>query len=262
VSGLSRPQVRPEDLGLGALFRLTDDAVIVVDLATDRVALVNRAAERLLGYTSQQAAHLPIERLVPLSERPGMHARVHGLLHRPSAAGTECRMAEARRHEQARVEGMLRTIETLGRALDQELALAKADLHRVVADRHVPGGVRVLAERGRQGVVRALGLLHQLRRVGQVEAMELMPGAEDLFAPVTLAPATNYDGDEGGKPVSGQPTQARAQPARVGERRHHPGCPRTNTRRCAGTSGTAARLESALVAALRWHQVMAVRVDG
>jgi PAS domain S-box-containing protein len=234
VSVVCEPPLRPDDLGLGALFRLTHDAVIVVDLATNRVALVNRAAERLLGYTSQQAARLPIERLVPLSERPGVHALVHGLLHRPSPVGVECRIlgacgqerwveltahaiestasfallvchditerkvAEARRQEQARVEGMLRTIETLGQALDRELALTRTDLLGVVADRHVSGSVRILAERSRQGVTRALGLLDQLRRVGQAEDIELARGADDIFAPVAPAPATNCD-DEGVK---------------------------------------------------------------
>jgi PAS domain S-box-containing protein len=239
-SSLAAPQVLADDLGLGALFRLTHDAVIVVDLATDRVALLNRAGERMLGYTSQQAAQFPLERLVPFSERPGLHALVHGLVERPSAGrtewrilgacaeerwveltahrigGSECfallvchdvterKLAEARRREQARVDGMLRMLETLGRTLDEELVLAQSDLQRFVADRHVSSSARVLAERGRQGVARALGLLNQLRRVGQVEDTELMLGPEDMLDHARLPGAANYDAVEAGKQLSGQ----------------------------------------------------------
>jgi PAS domain S-box-containing protein len=242
---LSRPQVRPDDLGLGALFQLTLDAVIVVDLATDRVALLNHAAERLLGYTSQQAARLPIERLVPLSERQTVHALVHGLVQGPSSPlraewrilgacaeerwveltahaiegaesfgvlvchdVTERKLAEARRLEQARVDGMLQILETLGRALDQELVLAQSELQRVVADRHVPGSARVVAEHGWQRVARALGLLNGLRRVAQVDDTELMLAPEDVLARVTLAAAANQDAGEEGKQVSAQPVRA------------------------------------------------------
>ena len=237
---LARPHVRPDDLGLGALFRVTHDAVIVVDLATSRVVLLNGAAERLLGYTSQQAARLPLERLVPFADRLGVYALVHGLVQRPSGMGAELRilgagaqerwieltahvveqaesfallvcrdvterkLAEERRHEQARVDGMLRIVEPPGRALDQELAVPQSDLQRVMADPQMPGSVRILVERGRRCVAPALGLVNQLRRVGQVEDTELIPGPEEMLARVTLRPAANYADDEDGKQVFGQ----------------------------------------------------------
>src|SRR5436309_11936610 len=63
-SGRTSP-LRPTDLGIGQLFSVVGDAVIVGDASTGRVVLWNPSAERLLGYTAEEAVGMPIEVLVP-----------------------------------------------------------------------------------------------------------------------------------------------------------------------------------------------------
>lgn len=55
----------PADFGFGALFWTVRDAVIVGDVNNGRIALWNPAAERLFGYSAEEAAGLSIEELVP-----------------------------------------------------------------------------------------------------------------------------------------------------------------------------------------------------
>ena len=52
-------------LGIGPLFWAIGEAIVVVELASGQVALVNPAAERLLGYGRDQARGLPLEALMP-----------------------------------------------------------------------------------------------------------------------------------------------------------------------------------------------------
>jgi PAS domain S-box-containing protein len=60
-----RRRLRPADLGIGQLFGVVGDAVIVGDAATGRIVLWNPSAERLFGYSADEAVGLPIEVLVP-----------------------------------------------------------------------------------------------------------------------------------------------------------------------------------------------------
>jgi PAS domain S-box-containing protein len=57
--------LQPSDVGLGQLFIHTRDAVVVANLNTGRIALWNPAAERLFGWTADEAIGRPIEILIP-----------------------------------------------------------------------------------------------------------------------------------------------------------------------------------------------------
>jgi PAS domain S-box-containing protein len=56
---------RSAGLNLGPLFDLTADALVVQDVATGRIALWNRAAEQLFGYSRDEAVGQPIAMLLP-----------------------------------------------------------------------------------------------------------------------------------------------------------------------------------------------------
>jgi PAS domain-containing protein len=68
----------PADLGIGRLFSEIRDAVVVGDATTGRIALWNPAAERLFGYTADEAIGHPIEMLMPHAVRERHRA---GLAH-------------------------------------------------------------------------------------------------------------------------------------------------------------------------------------
>lgn len=55
----------PQDFGIGRLFHAISDAAIVADAATGTIALLNASAERLFGYTSEQAIGRSLEILIP-----------------------------------------------------------------------------------------------------------------------------------------------------------------------------------------------------
>src|SRR5437660_816992 len=55
----------PLQLGVEQLFRAVSDAVVVGDVRSGRILLWNPAAERLFGYTADEAIGLPLEVLVP-----------------------------------------------------------------------------------------------------------------------------------------------------------------------------------------------------
>ena len=57
--------MRPEDLGIGKLFGMIQDAAIVADAETQRVVVWNPAATKIFGYSSSEALELHIEELVP-----------------------------------------------------------------------------------------------------------------------------------------------------------------------------------------------------
>lgn len=57
--------VRPVDLGIGKLFGQVRDAVVVADAKTGRIVLWNPAAERIFGYSTEEALELEVEALVP-----------------------------------------------------------------------------------------------------------------------------------------------------------------------------------------------------
>src|SRR5437016_3053272 len=53
------------DIEMARLFWAISEAIVVVELAAGRVALVNPAAERLLGYSAEEARSLTLEALMP-----------------------------------------------------------------------------------------------------------------------------------------------------------------------------------------------------
>jgi len=61
-----RPEpITPADLGLGHLFSISREAVVVGNAETGRIALWNPAAEQLFGYTANEARGQLIEILMP-----------------------------------------------------------------------------------------------------------------------------------------------------------------------------------------------------
>src|SRR5918998_2750684 len=62
---MTSERLRPEDLGFGRLFERIQDAVIVADAGTQRIALWNAAAARMFGYSVTEAMNLRVEALVP-----------------------------------------------------------------------------------------------------------------------------------------------------------------------------------------------------
>jgi PAS domain S-box-containing protein len=57
--------LRPEDLGIGRLFEMIRDAVIVADAKTQRIVLWNAAAAKMFGYSASEALKMRVEELVP-----------------------------------------------------------------------------------------------------------------------------------------------------------------------------------------------------
>src|SRR5690349_9163362 len=55
----------PEDVGLGTLFTHTREAVVVGNVESASIALWNPAAERLFGWSADEAIGQPIETLIP-----------------------------------------------------------------------------------------------------------------------------------------------------------------------------------------------------
>lgn len=68
----------PGDLGIGRLFEHVRDAVVVADATNGQVVLWNPAAEKMFGYSADEAASLPVEVLVPTQLKPRHRA---GLAH-------------------------------------------------------------------------------------------------------------------------------------------------------------------------------------
>ncbi|MEA2498726.1 MAG: hypothetical protein QOH26_1131 [Actinomycetota bacterium] len=61
--------VQPEDFGIGALFQIIREAVIVANAETERIVLWNGAASSIFGYSEEEALQLPLHALVPESLR-------------------------------------------------------------------------------------------------------------------------------------------------------------------------------------------------
>ena len=55
----------PADFGIGRLFLVVNDGVVVANAKTERIVLWNVAAERIFGYSESEALQLPLHALVP-----------------------------------------------------------------------------------------------------------------------------------------------------------------------------------------------------
>jgi PAS domain S-box-containing protein len=65
MDALREMPLRPEDFGIGRLFWMVRDAVVVGDATTGRIVLWSPAAEDMFGYTAAEMVGRPIELLVP-----------------------------------------------------------------------------------------------------------------------------------------------------------------------------------------------------
>jgi PAS domain S-box-containing protein len=71
-------QVEPADFGIGYLFQVMRDAIVVVDAATGTIVLWNPPAEVIFGYSADDAIGMSLEVLVPETLRAAHRA---GLAH-------------------------------------------------------------------------------------------------------------------------------------------------------------------------------------
>lgn len=55
----------PRDIGIGVLFDLIRDAVVIADVETEQICMWNRAASEMFGYPPASGAGLPLEAIVP-----------------------------------------------------------------------------------------------------------------------------------------------------------------------------------------------------
>lgn len=76
-------RINPSDLGIGALFALINDAVVVGEARTGQIVLWNPGAQRIFGYTPDEVIGKPLATLVP--ER--MRASHEGGLRRFAESG-------------------------------------------------------------------------------------------------------------------------------------------------------------------------------
>jgi PAS domain S-box-containing protein len=75
---------------LAGILDIADDAIISID-RSQRIILFNRGAERIFGYTKEEALGQPLEMLLPNAARFGHSRHVQSFSHSPTAAR---RMAE------------------------------------------------------------------------------------------------------------------------------------------------------------------------
>src|SRR5438105_2087401 len=84
VPDAASPEARlqPAEFSLGVLFDKGLDAVVVADLASGCIALWNPAAERMFGYSAEEAVGKPIEILMDEGigsvHRAGLERYRHG----------------------------------------------------------------------------------------------------------------------------------------------------------------------------------------
>lgn len=62
---LHEEPIQPTDVGLGRLFHLIQEAIIVADTKSNQILLWNASAEIMFGYTEDEALSMPLETLVP-----------------------------------------------------------------------------------------------------------------------------------------------------------------------------------------------------
>ena len=55
----------PAEFGIGRLFHLTSEAIVIADLSSERIVLWNDAAQRIFGYSAADAVGMRLDALVP-----------------------------------------------------------------------------------------------------------------------------------------------------------------------------------------------------
>ncbi|GEM_PF-3169281 len=107
------PRLQPGDLGIGMLFNLLGDAVVVAD-SHGRVVLWNPAAEETFGYDVQEALGLHLGALVPPEERE----RSLGWLARRPARSERLDPDRVRHARGLRKDGSIIDLEVMARQID------------------------------------------------------------------------------------------------------------------------------------------------
>ena len=194
-------QLSPHDVGLGTLFVHTHEAIIVGNVESGSIALWNPAAERLFGWTADEAIGQPIEILIPIPivrlHQAGMslfRRTGHGNLV-DSGAPVEV-PALTRDGEEVRVElrlvalqhgdvsgkyvmALLRDVSERRRADMQALEAARADAARAALEQLIADDVRAVqsgaadVERELNRAQRASRRLARAVRNGELDAERL-----------------------------------------------------------------------------------------
>lgn len=126
------PGQQPDEFGIGRLFWVMSDAIVAADLATQRIVLWNPAAERLFGYSADEAIGMALETLVPASTRSAHHAG----LERYRDGGAPILVSG----DPVEVTALTRTGE------ERSIALTLSDVSTGVDRRHVVAVIRDVTE--------------------------------------------------------------------------------------------------------------------
>ena len=152
--------LRPEDLGIGQLFELVPDAVIVADSHTDQIVLWNPAAERMFGWTPAEAVGQGVGLIVPDRMKPGHAAgmaRFRDTGHGPIVDGKGAVVLPAS-HKSGREITIELTIAPIKRGADRHYVMA---IIRDVTARIAAEEVMRLANRHKDEFLNVIS--HELR---------------------------------------------------------------------------------------------------
>jgi PAS domain S-box-containing protein len=151
---VSKASMDPADLGFGRLFHQIRDAVIVGEAATETIVLWNPAAEKMFGYTEEEALGQPMHFLVP----PRLRARHRAGVQRFGSTGEGALMKSGSTIA-------VPAITHSGREIEVELSLSPLDGVRVPG-RFVLAIARDLSTRRPQ--VRSVGSTARLETLTQL----------------------------------------------------------------------------------------------
>lgn len=171
------PLLEPGALGIGQLFGVVGDAVIVGEASAGRIVLWNPAAERIFGYPAEEAVGMPIEELVP----PALRGRHRDGLRRFATSGETVLVGSGRAVE-------LPAIRRDGTELWVELTLSPIEADGVPG-RFVLGIVRDVTER-RQAQAQLAAAADQLGAANRALKEFLVMAAHDLRTPLTTIMVT------------------------------------------------------------------------
>ncbi|HEX2173980.1 MAG TPA: PAS domain S-box protein [Dehalococcoidia bacterium] len=165
--------LQPADLGIGQLFWLVRDAIVVVNLETERIVLWNSAAEALFGYSAAEAIGLEVAALIPERLRD------------------RADLARFRTVGSAEWVDSGRPFELTARRRTGEEVRVEVTLHRdKLAEPFLLGIIRDISDR-RQAEARRDAQLRIARLASQVDAEQLMTALLDEMVGVV-------GGDAGG----------------------------------------------------------------
>ena len=168
----------PEDFGIGRLFWIISEAVVVADASSGTIALWNPASEALFGYTEQEAVGRSIDIIVP-SEL--LHSHHKGLA-RYNETGHGPLIDSPRPVElpAVRKDGTLITVElNLSGLVRGSKRFALAVIRDVSDRKRSEEAVREAAEREREAAT-------SLRRLDEMKNALLTAVSHDIRTPLTV----------------------------------------------------------------------------